>query len=505
MKDQQLGDDDKRNELATGIEKPHEHDVVSGRGNYSTFHAGNLRFRSIISKIKVDYMGSSYIRKKDYARLVVKQIKSLDPPGRFLKRDETSATTRSWYELDEKQALAKTRQALRERASNTSSVENSSTTEKKKVAKSILRRGGYLEDRLEDTEDVDTTSEQEVVQKKIKDEQESSQQHDFAHQSNEFASQKHDFSERMKDYFKQASEEVSVINYFGRTAFRRGFYVLLSSIEYSNSYSTIKLSKKEQNYKEVATTNASNHCGYSSDQDYDDYHFVEQPKLFLHFDDTGSASIIHENTCCVSNTTATASISTASVENSNYDYKTADCVFSSSTRKNGGNRWHNYHSGEDAQDYVAYDMASGGGDKVCSAQFFSDELSQKTQKHQQKIQPLMYQQQQQQIHEFDSLQQKQLEQQQIRIQNNHGRRLLQQQMKHFPRGILERFGGNHSESQSDRSSCSTRKRSHTEVSFPHRSDFGTTQQLQVIRSGNEDSQGNLLSPDRMPSNGRSKN
>lgn len=44
---------------------------------------------------------------------IVEYIRSLDPPGRFLKRDET---TNLWNDVGEKKAIEKTRQALREKA-----------------------------------------------------------------------------------------------------------------------------------------------------------------------------------------------------------------------------------------------------------------------------------------------------------------------------------------------------------------------------------------------------
>uniref|UniRef100_A0A7S3VCF7 Uncharacterized protein n=1 Tax=Chaetoceros debilis TaxID=122233 RepID=A0A7S3VCF7_9STRA len=112
----------------------------------------------------------------------------------------------------------------------------------------------------------------------------------------------------------------------------------------------------------------------------------------------------------------------------------------------------------------------------------------------------MYQQQQQvqnvDVHFKNSWQHEQLELQQIHLQNYFGRRQLQQQLIQFPRGILERFGGDNSETLSDRSSCSKRKRSQTEVTPLSRSDFTTTQRVRMIRSQSEDNPDYLLSLDR---------
>ena len=58
-------------------------------------------------------MKGTLAEKKKYAKDVVDKIKSLNPPGRFLKRDITCAR-RSWYELGEKDILTKTGQAFRQ-------------------------------------------------------------------------------------------------------------------------------------------------------------------------------------------------------------------------------------------------------------------------------------------------------------------------------------------------------------------------------------------------------
>ena len=117
--------------LATGIELPHDHDVINGRGNYSFRHPGNHRFRNIICKIKKEDIKSTLDEKKKYAQDVIDKIKSLNPPGRFLKQDITCAR-RSWYELGEKDTLIKTRQALRESWSN-HPIEKEKAMKKKRI------------------------------------------------------------------------------------------------------------------------------------------------------------------------------------------------------------------------------------------------------------------------------------------------------------------------------------------------------------------------------------
>lgn len=99
--------------LQEGLAAPHEHDVLSGRGNFVNYHAGNEYFRGLVRKHKVAYVACPKPQKGQFSRVIYNEIRERDPPGRFLKQD---AKTKLWYEISEKQALAKTRQALREGA-----------------------------------------------------------------------------------------------------------------------------------------------------------------------------------------------------------------------------------------------------------------------------------------------------------------------------------------------------------------------------------------------------
>jgi len=100
-------------EQVDNIITPHEHDVLSGRGNFVNYHAGNEHFRALVRKHKVAYVACPKPQKGKFSRLIYDDIRSLDPPGRFLKQD---AKTKLWYDIGEKKALDKTRQALREGA-----------------------------------------------------------------------------------------------------------------------------------------------------------------------------------------------------------------------------------------------------------------------------------------------------------------------------------------------------------------------------------------------------
>jgi len=97
------------------ISEPHRHDVLSGRGNYVNNHPGNEHFRSLVRMHKVAYVATPKSQKPKFSRLIYDAIKNLDPPGRFLKQGE-DGSDKMWYEITEKKALDKTRQALREGA-----------------------------------------------------------------------------------------------------------------------------------------------------------------------------------------------------------------------------------------------------------------------------------------------------------------------------------------------------------------------------------------------------
>jgi hypothetical protein len=66
-----------------------ENDVLCGRGTGIDAYQGNVRYREIIKANKKEYFAMSRkgSRKKHFAAHIVKQIRSKNPPGRFLKKD----------------------------------------------------------------------------------------------------------------------------------------------------------------------------------------------------------------------------------------------------------------------------------------------------------------------------------------------------------------------------------------------------------------------------------
>jgi len=96
-----------------GIADPCSNDVLCGRGKNVNKHPGNQFFQSLVKSMRVEYVCSQKRDKPKFAKRIVNNIRNLDPPGRFLKLD---TNTGLWYDIGNKKATSKTRQALREGA-----------------------------------------------------------------------------------------------------------------------------------------------------------------------------------------------------------------------------------------------------------------------------------------------------------------------------------------------------------------------------------------------------
>ena len=97
------------------IVDPNKNDVLCGRGGRINSHAGNIRFRDIITANKKDYLAPSTkkLEKAHIAAKIVYDIRGLDPAGRFLKEDRDTGL---WFDIGDAKAIKKTGQALREDA-----------------------------------------------------------------------------------------------------------------------------------------------------------------------------------------------------------------------------------------------------------------------------------------------------------------------------------------------------------------------------------------------------
>lgn len=122
-------------EQLSGISQPHPHDVLCGRGGSTNRHVGNSNFRDLVNSNKALYVTLTKRQKMMVARSIVQAIRSQNPAGRFLQKDPVTGL---WFDIGRPRALEKTSQALREKASSSSSANNSPSSEKGSSAKKII-------------------------------------------------------------------------------------------------------------------------------------------------------------------------------------------------------------------------------------------------------------------------------------------------------------------------------------------------------------------------------
>jgi hypothetical protein len=98
-----------------------DHDVLSGRGAFVNGHIGNAHFRELCAERKPQFDAGTYTEKRSLATDVVSIIRSLTPPGRFLKRIkedgseiEFASTMPGWEELSDDSAIHKACQVMRD-------------------------------------------------------------------------------------------------------------------------------------------------------------------------------------------------------------------------------------------------------------------------------------------------------------------------------------------------------------------------------------------------------
>ena len=87
-------------------------DVLCGRGGLTNNHPGNVFFRSLVRSRQEKYLFASKRDKALVAHSIVEAVRTMEPPGRFLKKNSND----KWMEIGNKKAREKTSQALREKA-----------------------------------------------------------------------------------------------------------------------------------------------------------------------------------------------------------------------------------------------------------------------------------------------------------------------------------------------------------------------------------------------------
>mmetsp|Transcript_3328 Transcript_3328/g.5055 ORF Transcript_3328/g.5055 Transcript_3328/m.5055 type:complete len:450 (-) Transcript_3328:106-1455(-) len=91
---------------------PNENDVLCGRSNRLNYRSGNIQFRQIIDNNRGSYNSKTTKKadKANIATLIVQQIRSMNPSGRFLKEDPKSGL---WFDIGDVKATKKVSQELR--------------------------------------------------------------------------------------------------------------------------------------------------------------------------------------------------------------------------------------------------------------------------------------------------------------------------------------------------------------------------------------------------------
>merc|ERR1712232_233145 len=100
-------------------------------GNSVDYHPGNEYFWSLVNQYQVEYAACSKPLKGCFPKLIVDNIYSLDPPGRFLEKDPQ---TNLWSEIEYKESLDKTIKALRPLDRTRASNEQINTPEPKPMS-----------------------------------------------------------------------------------------------------------------------------------------------------------------------------------------------------------------------------------------------------------------------------------------------------------------------------------------------------------------------------------
>mmetsp|Transcript_30966 Transcript_30966/g.68574 ORF Transcript_30966/g.68574 Transcript_30966/m.68574 type:complete len:780 (+) Transcript_30966:793-3132(+) len=95
------------------VEEVNNNDVLCGRGGATNSHVGNRNFRSLVKAHQERYLLAKKREKPGVAEYIVTLVRSLSPPGHFLKKDRASG---KWFDIGDEKAKEKTAQALREGA-----------------------------------------------------------------------------------------------------------------------------------------------------------------------------------------------------------------------------------------------------------------------------------------------------------------------------------------------------------------------------------------------------
>jgi len=94
--------------------QPHENDVLMGRGGKNNQHTGNEKLRRLARLESKHYRIASKNGKSCISRNLVKLVRCMSPPGRFLKKNNATGT---WEDVGDDVAREKASQVLRDAVS----------------------------------------------------------------------------------------------------------------------------------------------------------------------------------------------------------------------------------------------------------------------------------------------------------------------------------------------------------------------------------------------------
>jgi hypothetical protein len=94
-----------------------DNDVLCGRGGTTNQHIGNRKFRTLVKQHQRSYLKCKKKEKPAVASKIVKMIREMNPPGRFLKQVKSDGVSHGvWCDIGDARATEKVSQALREGA-----------------------------------------------------------------------------------------------------------------------------------------------------------------------------------------------------------------------------------------------------------------------------------------------------------------------------------------------------------------------------------------------------
>jgi len=117
------------------ITEPHPNDVLSGRGRGINKHEGNQRWRDLISSNRPTYIETPRNQRPYITESIVKAVRALTPPGRFLAKDPNSGV---WYEIGEEKANEKTAQAMRDSKKTSNSKEREPQQQQEEIVVPVV-------------------------------------------------------------------------------------------------------------------------------------------------------------------------------------------------------------------------------------------------------------------------------------------------------------------------------------------------------------------------------